>query len=82
MSAQSDPMPTSLRTTYESVVGLPAGERDEVLERACAGAPELMRRVRRLLATHDRAGRFLASPMVEVGAVDEAEDGRTGSSTR
>jgi serine/threonine protein kinase/Tfp pilus assembly protein PilF len=56
-------------------------ERAAFLERACAGDAELRRRVEQLVEDHFRAGSFLESPAVPVGAtVDEPGRGGPGGS--
>jgi predicted Ser/Thr protein kinase len=45
-------------------------ERDAFVRAACAGAPDLRRKLQRLLAAHERAGSFLELPLPEVLAHD------------
>ena len=65
---------------FHAAAPLAGTERDALLERSCAGDPELRADVERLLAAHDRAGDFISSPAVAtvregVGA-DESLVGR------
>jgi serine/threonine protein kinase len=56
-------------------------ERAAYLDEACAGDPELRRRVERLLHAHPRAGEFLEKPAVELAGTGSAqgEPGRVGA---
>ena len=51
-----------LRDLFDRAVGLDAGERDLLLERECADAPDLRRRIDELLIAHEAAAGFLAAP--------------------
>jgi serine/threonine protein kinase/tetratricopeptide (TPR) repeat protein len=52
----------------QSALDLPAVERDAYLRNACGGDPRLEEEVRSLLAAHDRAGRFLGAPAIDLAA--------------
>jgi len=52
----------------QSALDHPAAERDVFLRRACGGDDQLEREVRSLLAAHDRADGFLATPAIGVAA--------------
>ena len=52
----------------EAVQQRPPGERDSFLRDACAGDPALEREVRSLLASQEKAGKFLESPALEATA--------------
>ena len=52
----------------QSALDLPAAERDVFLQRACGGDQPLEDDVRSLLAAHDRADSFLATPAIELAA--------------
>ena len=52
----------------QSVLALPANERDEFLHRACAENDEVEREVRSLLHAHDKAGGFLKTPAIDIAA--------------
>ena len=47
---------------FEAALQLPAAERAAYLDKACAGNPELRRRVEALLGALERAGGFLKEP--------------------
>ena len=65
MTPAADPIESILATAVE----IP-GETDRraYVERACAGDPELKRRMDELIDNHLRAGRFLESPAPDLGA--------------
>ena len=52
----------------QSALVLPPNERDEFLHRVCAGNDEVEREVRSLLQSHDKVGRFLETPAIDVAA--------------
>jgi eukaryotic-like serine/threonine-protein kinase len=52
----------------QSALDIPAGERDAYFRNACAGNQRLEEEVRSLLAAHDRAGRFLDAPAIDLAA--------------
>jgi serine/threonine protein kinase/tetratricopeptide (TPR) repeat protein len=55
----------SIEAIFSEALEIPSAEaRADYLDRACAADPELRRQVESLIAVHDRAGRFLASPTV------------------
>lgn len=53
---------------FQSALRLPADRRDTFLRNACSGDEELEREVRSLLSSERKAGGFLESPAIEVGA--------------
>ena len=56
----------SVRRVFTEALERPAGdERSRFLDSACAEDPALRREVESLLGSHDRAGNFLESPIVE-----------------
>ncbi len=63
-----------VKSFFEELIELPGDRRDEWLDRACAGDSELRAAVLQLLAAHEEAGDFLASPTLGRGGVD-ADDG-------
>src|SRR5215208_2214360 len=52
----------------QSVLGLPAAERDVFLRSACGRDEQLQHEVRSLLAAHDQADRFLGRPAMAIAA--------------
>ena len=52
----------------QSALDIPAVERDAYLRHACGGDQRLEEEVRSLLAAHDRAGRFLGAPAIDLAA--------------
>src|SRR6266851_1760571 len=68
-----------LKTCFHSALELSPEERTAFLIQACDGDDELRDRVERLLASHEDAGSFLASPAIidagVISAVDETEGG-------
>src|SRR5262249_29208188 len=55
----------SIEAIFNGALAPPSAEaRAAYLDRVCAADPELRRQVESLIAAHDRAGRFLASPTV------------------
>jgi WD40 repeat protein/serine/threonine protein kinase/tetratricopeptide (TPR) repeat protein len=55
----------SIEAIFNGALEIPSAEARAVyLDRVCAADPELRRQVESLIAAHDRAGRFLASPTV------------------
>jgi tetratricopeptide (TPR) repeat protein/predicted Ser/Thr protein kinase len=52
----------------QTLLALPAGEREAHLARACADDSALAREVRTLLAAHERAGGFLERPALDLAA--------------
>jgi eukaryotic-like serine/threonine-protein kinase len=52
----------------QSMLDRPAGERDALLRRACAGDESLEQEVRSLLTAEDRAANFLGQPAIDVAA--------------
>ena len=52
----------------QSMLDRPAGERDALLRRACAGDESLEQEVRSLLTAEDRAANFLGQPAIDVVA--------------
>jgi eukaryotic-like serine/threonine-protein kinase len=50
----------------QSALGLPAEQREEFLQQACAGDAALKREVQSLLDSHEKAGSFLQQPAIEV----------------
>src|SRR5215203_3497583 len=52
----------------QSALDLPAVERDAYLRHACGADQGLEDEVRSLLAAHDRAGRFLGAPAIDLAA--------------
>ena len=52
----------------QSALDIPAVERDAYLRHACGGDQRLEDEVRSLLAAHDRAGRFLGAPAIDLAA--------------
>jgi hypothetical protein len=52
-------------TLFELARHAPPAEREAILDRECAGNPELRRRVERLLAAHDTPETVLVSPAME-----------------
>jgi serine/threonine protein kinase len=73
-------MSATTRTAKEifmAAVKLPAEQRDAFLDQACAGDPDLRRRVSELLRAHQEIGSFLEKPAVEqpvTGAYRPAPD--------
>ena len=59
---------------YYAALECEAGQRAAFLDEACGGDEELRREVESLLASHEQAGEFLASPALEVAAKLIAED--------
>ena len=55
-------------SVLQSVLDLPAGERDAFLRQACGGDEALEREVRSLLTSDKQAGKFLENPAIEVAA--------------
>jgi len=55
-------------SVLQSVLDLPAGERDAFLRHACDGDEALEREVRSLLTSEQQAGKFLENPAIEVAA--------------
>jgi serine/threonine protein kinase/Flp pilus assembly protein TadD len=63
------PSTPGIETILAQAVEIAApGERQAFLERACAGDPELRRRVERLVERHFQAGSFLEQPAVDLVA--------------
>lgn len=60
---------------FEAAAALPAAERGPMLDRACAGRPELRSRIEALLRSHDTFG-FMESPtpLLPCSAVEQAGD--------
>ena len=54
----------SLRAIFDQAVELPGSQRDEFLKTACGPDMKLRAAVESLLAAHDRAGSFLADPVI------------------
>ena len=52
----------------QSALDTPAVERDAFLRNACGGDQRLEDDVRSLLVAHDRAGRFLDAPAIDLAA--------------
>ncbi|MGH8517671.1 MAG: protein kinase domain-containing protein, partial [Panacagrimonas sp.] len=52
----------------QSALDIPAVERDAYLRNACGGDQRLEDEVRSLLSAHDRAGRFLGAPAIDLAA--------------
>jgi serine/threonine protein kinase len=59
--------PSRVRGVFQAVVRLDGADRDDYLVEACAGEPDLRRRVEALLDAHDRAGDFLERSPVGPG---------------
>ncbi|HJU66212.1 MAG TPA: serine/threonine-protein kinase [Gemmatimonadaceae bacterium] len=53
---------------FGAALDVPPSARAEFVDQACAGDPELHVAVRRLLAAHERAGGFLATPAADLAA--------------
>ena len=66
--------PTMLEDVFAEALSKGPGERAAFLAGACRGDPELLRRVEALLRAHDRAGRFLEEPAVELPRAAGTED--------
>ena len=63
----------SIEEMFEAVLDLPPAERQDFLNQACRGAPELRMLVEELLAEDQRAGSFLAcSPLDRAGLTSQA----------
>jgi serine/threonine protein kinase len=52
---------------FTEALGLPDGQRTEFLERSCGLDESLCRRLKELLSTHDRAGKFLEQSAQKIG---------------
>src|SRR5689334_14604552 len=68
----------------QAVQEQPSGERDAFLRTACVGDELLEREVRSLLASQEKAGRFLEDPALEAAAravAQQAKDAREPSFT-
>ena len=66
---------------YHTALEVDANKRAAFLESACAGDAELRREVESLIASHEKAGDFIADPALAVAAellADEAADALTG----
>jgi eukaryotic-like serine/threonine-protein kinase len=59
---------------FHAALDLPAASRPAFLDTACAGDETLRRHVDALLAAHDDAGEFIATPAVHVAAQWIASD--------
>jgi hypothetical protein len=53
---------------FDAAVKLERGRRTAFLEQACADDPALRQEVESLLASHEKAGEFIATPALEVAA--------------
>ncbi|HET8624545.1 MAG TPA: protein kinase [Gemmatimonadales bacterium] len=67
-----------LTQIFDAAVVLAGEERCALVGRLSAGDAELQAEVERLLAAHDRAGSFMASPAISGEALAEIEDAWTG----
>src|SRR6185295_9698719 len=70
----------------QSALDIPAVERDTYLRNACGGDQRLEDEVRSLVAAHDRAGRFLGAPAIDLAARElagarRADGSQAGPST-
>jgi serine/threonine protein kinase len=69
----------SLRDIFDGAVELPATQRVEFLTASCGDNVKLRAAVESLLAAHDRAGSFLADPVIAVGLLHAREQLSPGS---
>jgi eukaryotic-like serine/threonine-protein kinase len=74
-----------IETLFAEAMGCPAHERARLLERACAGDPDLRTSLDRLLRAHDRADDFLqrfdtarAAALVDLGMAEDAGESAAG----
>src|SRR6185503_6220258 len=63
-----------IQSIYYDALERPPAERAAFLDEACIGDQQLRSEVDSLLASHDQAGSFLASPALEVAAKTIASD--------
>src|SRR5262245_66102369 len=71
-----------IKQLYHSVLEREPSERANLLDQACAGDQEMRSEVESLLASHEKAGSFLASPALEVAAELLANDQAKSASGR
>src|SRR6266700_2967463 len=68
-----------LKTCFHAALELAPEDRNAFLIQACDGDDELRDRVEKLLASHDNAGSFLASPaIIDAGVIKAVEATESG----
>src|SRR6266536_1579149 len=76
----SDDTWQQLKTCFHAALELAPEERSAFLSQACDGDDDLRDRAEKLLASHEDAGSFLASPaIIDAGAISAVEETETGS---
>jgi serine/threonine protein kinase len=72
-------MTPTLRSIFDRAVELPPDQRDDFLTTACANDLKLRAAVESLLTAHDRAGSFLADPLIPPDLLQAREQLSPGS---